>query len=66
MKIIEEKLDKMEILYTNQWKRLTEIIKSGNLNLLIEQTEALKKTYAKIFKLYLKLYTVNILDKMLV
>lgn len=51
MEIIKNKLDKMESLYTEQWKRLSEIANNGNLDLLIEQTEALKKTYAKIVTL---------------
>lgn len=51
MEIIKNKLDKMESLYTEQWRRLSEIANNGNLDLLIEQTEALKKTYAKIVTL---------------
>ena len=51
MEIIKNKLDKMESLYAEQWRRLSEIANNGNLDLLIEQTETLKKTYAKIVTL---------------
>lgn len=51
MEIIKNKLDKMESLYLEQWRKLSEIANNGNLDLLIKQTEALKKTYAKIVTL---------------
>ena len=51
IEIIKNKLDKMESLYVEQWKRLSEIAIFCNLDLLIDQTEKLKKTYAKIVTL---------------